>query len=409
MTAPWAVIAKRELLERLRSPWFIVTTLLGPLLLFAAMLIPVLIASAGAGQGARVVIVDDGSGVGQTLAAELFGRGWQVDAATVGANDEALLAEIAAERIDGFIHLPQDLVAGRGRALYRGDNASNQAAMASLAGALADAVAAVRLRRHGLDGPTVKAALARPALATRHTTGDGEGGSGAATFALAYALVILLYMAILIYGVNVMRAVVVEKTHKVVEVLLASIRAEALMLGKISGVGLAGLMQVAFWALALVVLTDLGLGDAGGLIMPTIEAGDVAVILAYFVLGYFFYASVYAAIGAMVSSEQEAQQAQVPVVIILIIPIVCMQLVANDPRGDAAEILSQIPFTSPFLMPMRYLLDGAGVEAVTVSLGILGLSTWLMTKIAGRIFRVGILMTGKRPRLRELWQWIRHP
>ena len=143
--------------------------------------------------------------------------------------------------------------------------------------------------------------------------------------------------------------------------------------------------------------------------LPSVDASALLVILAYFVLGYFFYASLYAAIGAMVSSEQEAQQAQAPIVFILIIPVACMQLVANDPRGSAAELLTQIPFTAPFLMPMRYLLDGASLGSVVASLAILAAAIWLVTLLAARIFRVGILMTGKRPSLRELWQWVRHP
>jgi ABC-2 type transport system permease protein len=134
----------------------------------------------------------------------------------------------------------------------------------------------------------------------------------------------------------------------------------------------------------------------------------MAIVLAYFVAGYFFYASLYAAIGAMVNSDQEAQQAQTPVVLLLIVPVLCVQLVASDPRGGAAEVLTLIPFSSPVLMPMRYLLGGATGLDVLLSLGVLVLSTAAALMLAARIYRIGILMYGKRPSLRELARWLRY-
>lgn len=407
----WWVIARRELVERLRSRWFIVATLLGPLLLIGAMAIPVLIASSGGQGGARVVLVDAQSEIADKLAIDLAAIGWRVTRLPPDTTDAALYTKIASDEIDGYLRLSDDLVAGQGKALYQGDNASNPAAMALLSDRISHAVTSVRLTRLGVAPGAIQAALRRPTFEARHTTGTAEGARGELMFGLGYIVVLMLYMTVLIYAVNVMRAVVSDKASKIVEVLLAATKPSALMFGKIIGVGLAGLMQVALWVVVAVVLANLG-PDIFGAAMPTlpsVDASALVVIFAYFVLGYFFYASLYAAIGAMVSSEQEAQQAQAPIVFILIIPVACMQLVANDPRGSAAELLTQIPFTAPFLMPMRYLLDGASFGSVCASLAILMASIWLVTMFAARIFRVGILMTGKRPSLRELWQWVRHP
>ncbi len=407
----WWVIARRELLERLRSRWFIVATILGPLLLIGAMAIPVLIASAAGPGGARVVLVDADSGVADKLTSDLAAIGWRVTRASPETPDAELYAQIASDAIDGYLRLPKDLVGGQGGALYQGDNASNPAAMALLSERIAHAVTSVRLARLGVATGAIQAALRRPSFEARHTTGSAEGARGELMFGLGYIVVLMLYMTVLIYAVNVMRAVVSDKASKIVEVLLAATSPQSLMFGKIIGVGLAGLLQVALWVVVGVVLVNVG-PDLFGAAMPTlpsVDASALLVILAYFVLGYFFYASLYAAIGAMVSSEQEAQQAQAPIVFILIIPVACMQLVANDPRGSAAELLTQIPFTAPFLMPMRYLLDGASLGSVVASLAILAAAIWLVTLVAARIFRVGILMTGKRPSLRELWQWVRHP
>jgi len=409
--AIWWVIARRELTERLRSRWFIVTTILGPLLLIGAMAVPVLIASSGGNFGARIALVDDSSGVGPSLSADLSGLGWRVTNVAAETPEPELLQQIADDKIDGFLRLPADLVAGQGKAVYNGDNASSMTTMAMLSDRLARTVTSLRLSNLGLARSSIQVALQHPSFEARHTTGRSEGTRGDLVFVLGYAVVLILYMSIVIYAVNVMRAVVVEKTNKVIEVLLAAVKPEALMLGKILGVGLAGLLQVGLWTTVILAFSTFG-GGLFGAAMPTLPSVDLAamaVILAYFVLGYFFFAALYAAIGAMVSSEQEAQQAQGPVVIILVIPISCIQLVANDPRGNAAELLTQIPITSPFLMPMRYLLDGASFGSLFMSLAILTASTWLLTLVAARIFRVGILMTGKRPSLRELWHWVRHP
>lgn len=410
-SAGWWVIARRELLERVRSRWFIVVTLIGPLLLVAAMAVPVLIAQAGEALRARVVIVDQGSGIGPALGADLTGLGWEVTTAPADTENALLLSQIADERIDGFLRLPADLVQGEGRAIYQGDNAANQGAMGLLADRLTRVVSGARLSARGIAAADIQAALRPPAFETRHTTGRAGGSAGALVFIVGYLVVMLLYVAIVVYAVNVMRAVVLEKSNRVVEILLAAAKPRALMVGKIVGVGSAGLIQVGVWALALLVLgafqSDLLGPAAAGL--PPIDVFTVMVILVYFVLGFFFYASLYAAIGAMVSSEQEAQQVQGPIVMLLIVPIASMQLVTNDPRGVAAEVLTQVPLSSPFLMPMRHLLEGASPLSLVVSMAILALSTWFLSVLAARVFRVGILMTGKRPTLRELWRWLRYP
>ncbi len=134
----------------------------------------------------------------------------------------------------------------------------------------------------------------------------------------------------------------------------------------------------------------------------------MAVILVYFALGYFLYAALYAAIGAMVNSDQDAQQAQTPVVMLLILPVVCVQLVAGNPRGPIAQVLTLIPFSSPILMPMRYLLKGTTPLELALSMAILLVTLLAAVWVAGRIYRIGILMYGKRPSLRELGRWIRY-
>ena len=221
--------------------------------------------------------------------------------------------------------------------------------------------------------------------------------------------------AMLLYAANVLRSVVMEKTSRVIEIMVSSVKPRSLMLGKILGVGSVGLFQLSIWAaMGFLLLTYrtqlLGMfGVSGGhFSVPGLDIGTLVIVLSYFFVGYFFYSSLYAAVGAMVNSEQEAQQAQTPIVLLLIIPVLCVSLIANDPRSSAAAVLTLIPFSSPVLMPMRYLLGGASITDVAVSMGLLLFATAAVVWLAARIYRVGILMYGKRPSLRELGRWIRY-
>jgi ABC-2 type transport system permease protein len=222
-------------------------------------------------------------------------------------------------------------------------------------------------------------------------------------------------MVITLYGVAVMRSVVQEKTSRVMEFLVAAVKPRSLMAGKILGVGGAALIQLAVWlgigALALAYRDDLlGLfGIAGGgTALPPLELAEISVVLIYFILGFFFYSAMYAAVGAMVSSEQDTQQVQMPVTMLLVIGVMCLQVVSNDPRGPTSAAMTMIPLWSPMLMPMRYVLGGATIGEVGVSLLVLLVSTSLVVRAAAKIYRVGVLLYGKRPSARELIRWLRY-
>ena len=267
----------------------------------------------------------------------------------------------------------------------------------------------------GIPSETLTTLLAPPIFASEHTNGETEGASGFASFVIAYMLAFILYMVITLYGFNVMRSVVKEKTSRVMELMVATVKPRSLMAGKILGVGAAGLVQVAIWlAMGAITLAYraqiLGwFGASGqGPGLPPIALGEIAIVIVYFVLGFFFYASMYAAVGAMVSSEQDTQQAQMPITMVLVAGVLCLQLISNDPRGSTASIMTMVPFWSPLLMPMRYVLGGATPVDVAISVTILIVSTVLIARAAAKIYRMGVLMYGKRPSLPELLRWLRY-
>jgi ABC-2 type transport system permease protein len=415
----WLVIARRELLERVRTPWFIVVTLLGPVMMIGTMVLPVVLAATG-DNTATIEIVDASGKLGPAVADELA-RGpsndvWKATVVAPDTDEKTLLGHIADGKTDGFLTIPANAPAPTALITYQGENATSQAAMVKLYPAVIAAVQKVRGAQQGVAQEKLDAVMAPVVIDSLHTTGEGPGSSGAALLIISYAVLFVLYLAIVLYASNVMRSVVQEKTNRVVEIMAAAAKPRALMVGKIAGVGSVGLLQLALWVvMAVVTMTYRGaiLGvfglAASGWNVPALAPLDIVVILVYFLLGYFLYSSIFAAIGAMVSSDQEAQQAQTPVVMLLMIPMLSMSVVSGHPRGTAAEVMTLIPLSSPVLMPMRWMLGGASVVSLLLSIGVLVVTTVLVAVLAGRIYRTGILMLGKRPSLAELWRWLRYP
>lgn len=410
------VIAKREFVERVRTKWFVAMTILGPILMVGLILIPALLAGRGS-EGARIDVIDQTGKLGPALvtafaASDQHWKGALVDPATT---DEHELERLRHKDINGFVRIPADGL-GKGEITYRGDNATNQQVNFTLRAIVTAVVYTQRGAERGLTPAQLEQMLAPPTVHAFHTTGATAGESGGGTFLIGYIIAFILYMVITLYGVNVLRSIVTEKSSRVVELMVAASKPRSMMSGKIVGVGGAGLAQVAVWfifggvalAYRVEILRALGAGAGAATALPSLSLIQVAVIIAFFVLGYLFYASMYAAIGATVSSEQDSQQAAVPITMFLVIGMVSMTAITGDPRGSTSAIMTLVPFWSPMLMPLRYILGGATPVEVAMSLGILLVSTVLVARAAAKIYRVGILMYGKRPGFGELLRWLRY-
>ena len=226
----------------------------------------------------------------------------------------------------------------------------------------------------------------------------------------------LLYLMFLVYGQMIARGVVEEKTSDIVEILVSSVRPWEMMLGKIVGVGAVGLTQVAIWGLVLggaslyglagaaATLAELGI-DFTGLEFPW---GLAIAGLVYFLLGYLLYAAVFAAAGAMVGSEQDIQQVLMPAILPIVVPIILMPAVLETPDAAWVVTVSLVPLFSPILMPVRTAMGGLAVWENPAAIALLLVTILGMAWVAGRIYRVGILMKGKRPNLPELLRWVRY-
>lgn len=416
MRKVWAVI-RREFVERVRSRWFWVMALLGPVFFGAVFLLPTLLARRG---GIKQIVVVDATTtpVGARLA-ELLDQGEPFRAERVAAAQhtiDSLTALVGAKRLDGFL-IVTDAAVDSGTAEYRGSNVSSFAAIGALERALDEVVNVARLEREGVDARVVARARIRVNVATKKISGGKvTGESTAQSFSLAYFMGIILYSAILIYGINVMSSVLEEKTTRVVEVLVSSLRPFQLMLGKVLGVGAVSIFQFLIWGLSARLLLAQrqrfvgsgGLGEAGQVFqLPHVSGATAALFITYFLGGFFLYSAMFAAVGAMSSSEQEARQAQQPVMWLLVLSFLSMFGMLNDPNSPFAVTLSLIPFSAPVAMPVRWAAGTLPASEIALSLGILAVSIVVVTWIAARIYRVGMLMTGKRPNLKELVRWVR--
>jgi len=422
MRKVWAVI-RREFIERVRTKWFLVSTILAPMFMIGVTVVPSLLMTR-AGKVNRIVLVDEGAeGFAGRLKTQLEASNrYRVNVLERSADRhdavrDSLTDAIRSEDIDGFLTVSPATVES-GVAEYRGRNVSSLTDMQVMEGLLRQGVITERLMREGVDPAVVQQAQHGIDLRTVRVTKHGATGeSGMATFFLGYGVGIVLYMIILIYGINVMRSVLEEKQTRIIEVLVSSLRPFQLMLGKVIGVGGVGLFQFGIWGLTgylvmhfrtqLLGAFHISASQVNAFAMPTIAGSLLVVIAVYFILGYLLYSALFAVVGASVTADSEAQQAQQPVMMLLVFSLIVSFAALNDPSGQLAIVTSMIPFSSPIIMPVRVATSDVPTSQLTLSLAISAVSSLLVVWVSARVYRIGILMYGKRPNMKELWRWAR--
>jgi ABC-2 type transport system permease protein len=422
MRKVWAII-RREFIERVRSKWFLISTILGPIFMIALGVLPSLLATR-TGRVNQIVLVDQGTGGLAARVQAQLGRSGRFRVAILESDPEdgaavaeSLTVAVRVEEIDGFLLLSAAIIEA-GSAEYRGRNVSSLRDMAVLESAVRQSVVIERLNRRGIDPAVVQEAQARIDLRTMRITKRGATGeSGEATFILGYAVGLVLYMVILLYGINVMRSVLEEKQTRIIEVLVSSLRPFQLMMGKVVGVGSVGLFQFSIWTLVgylMLRYRQVILGwfkvpaeAMNAVQMPSISTELMTMVIVYFLLGYLLYAALFAVVGASVNTDTEAQQAQQPVMMLLVAALVVSFGALGDPGGQLAVTASLIPLSSPVIMPVRVATSDVPSSQVALSLAILAGTVIVVIWGSARVYRIGILMYGKRPSMKELWRWAR--
>ena len=414
------IIIRREFLERVRSRAFLLGTLLFPVFMVGIFLLPNL-GNRGSVHRSLVLVDNAPPPIGERFAALLtpvdsVANTYSIERASgdFDAMRASLNARVQAQEIDGYVVLPADIILTN-TVTYRARNVGSQSVLRELTTAATEAVQEERLREAGLDRADVAALVRRVTVDDASITETGGEGRGAtATFFYAYILSFLIYFITAFYGMNVLRSVLEEKTSRIAEVMISSVKASDLMLGKIVGVGGAALFQVAIWTgfIVLAVTRSDMLEQRFGIPRAalaglTIPVTDGVLFLLYFILGFLLFAAVFAAVGAAMTSEQEAQPMQLPIMVPLFLPLLLSPQITGEPMSRLATVLGLIPLTAPIVMPMRIASAKVPFIQIAGSLVSLLVGLLLVAWLAGKIYRIGILSTGKRPSLPELMRWLR--
>jgi ABC-2 type transport system permease protein len=439
----WLVI-QREYLERIRSKAFVIMTLLMPVFMASTILIPTFLADMKSGGTRHIVLVANNPEVAEAVKQQLLasqsgsdGAGptqspksgdkggapqagpsmpqsqtprysVDIDGDTSDAKRDKLRRQVSDGKIDGFLWLADNDLAN-GKVVYSAKDVTDFGESIELRNAVQSALIKRQLAQKGMSGAEVETLLKPIDLDSVRIEKGKEGASGIAVFLVSFTMVMLLYVNVLVYGFAVMRSIIEEKNSRILEVLLSSVTAKQLLAGKIIGVGAVGLTQIFIW------LAIAGVFSAPGLMtsrpsMSNVHIPMVGVVAfgVFFILGYFLYSTMYAALGSMVNSDQEAQQVQWPAMLPIIFSIVLSTPVLQHPNSQLAFWTSMVPFFAPILMFVRIMAETPPAWQIVLCIALMLLTTWGLLGLSSRIYRVGILMYGKRPTLPELRRWLRY-
>ncbi len=419
------MVVRREYLARVRTKGFWLGTLLFPLLMVGFAFVPIFLSDWMGETQRKIAFVDATRRLLETvrdgLSEERLKDGTPAyllePVPLQGGLEEtrrSLEPRVHAGELYGIVTVGTELEREGNFRLYA-RSVGNEALLRAVQRALRNAVVGARLEKShlSLDRQELKRLLSPIELQSFQLVAAGKAkqkGFGEAYLG-TFAFVMVLYMSLLLYGIAVMRGILEEKSSRIVEVLLGSLSPAELMTGKILGIGLAGLTQISIYAVTggllrlYVVATQLQGGWTG--FVDALSPEKMAYFVIYFVLGYFLFTALFATVGAMCNSEQEAQSLQTPLVMCLAIPMMATFFFVNDPDSKVAVIVSLIPIFTPMVMFMRISVLTPPFWQIALSILITLGSILLIFRGAGRIFRVGVLMYGKRPTLPEVLRWAR--
>ena len=431
-------IVKREYMQRVRAKMFIVSTVLLPAVMSLFGIVPAVILSIDAGSPMRLAVVDQTGKMYDHVNQALFGdepreearagsnategrrgRGFgnfvlekvPIEGQSIEQVKAQLDQRLRARELDGYVILPADFI-DHGQAEYNNRNPSDVFSNRMLQSALNRAVREQRLIEAKVDTKTRQELFQPVELQSMKIDATGQQReSGAASFALVFGIGFVMYLSILMYGQVVLGAVIEEKETRIAEILFSSVKPFALMMGKLVGVSLVALTQLAIWGIAFSVFALYGVGllAQSGLraTIPNVPLSHFIYFGLFFLLGYFIYATIYALVGSMVTTAQEGGQLAMPIILILVISFYLFVPVSRSPDSTFSFWVSMIPLSAPVAMLVRIVTQTPPFWQIALSLLIGFGSVLLIMWIAARVYRVGMLMYGKRASIPEALRWAR--
>jgi ABC-2 type transport system permease protein len=417
-------VIKREYLQIVKTKGFIIGTILGPVLMVALIVIPIVGQLISVGKQETIGVIDSSQQIFDELNKKLDHklkdgtRRYLLKKFGLSANVEDLRSQLSKKVLDkelsAYLFIPENIAEG-GEAEYVSLHTTDFEKIKDINGALSSVIIERRLKKEGLNPQKISEYLRPAKLTPVKVTKKGEEKDIGATFMISYLLVLILYMTLFFYGAIIMRGVIEEKNSRVVEVILSSLKPFELMVGKILGIGAVGLTQYSIWALFGFAASQYSKSMLSSFFrlpsdfkLPSIPSYIFVYFVVFFILGYFLYATFYAAVGSMVNSEKEAQQFLFPITMALVIPIMLIMFIMRSPDSTLSLVLSMIPFFAPILMLLRICILLPPFIQVGGSILLLILTILLMIWLTAKIYRVGILMYGKRPNFVEIVKWVRY-
>ena len=441
-------IIKREYLQRVRTKFFIVATVLGPVMLVLITVVPLFIATINVGGATRLAVIDqtgkiydrfhnaltreddeiepgENSNSGTAVnsnqqdqmqrTADLGDTRFEVEQVTLEGRslEEAkrqLNERVRQNELDGYVVIPADILDGRSGEFY-GRNIGDVFTRQTVANALTRAAREQWLAENKIDERLLRQASRRVTLSTTKVSATGEEKMAGGGFMFVFSFGMLIYISVMMYGQIVLGAVIEEKETRIAEILFSSMRSFPLMMGKLVGVSLVALTQLSIWGLAFLLFVLFGTGiiesQGASVNLPHVPPIMFVYFVLYFLLGYFIYATVYALIGSMVTTTQEGGQLAMPIVLMLVAGFYFVFPIIRSPNSSLAFWASMFPFLAPITMMVRITTETPPAWQIILSLAI-GFATVVgLIWLASRIYRVGMLMYGKKATIPEVLRWIR--
>jgi ABC-2 type transport system permease protein len=410
------LIARREYLERVQSRAFLMMTILFPLFI-GLMIGGSFLAGKLSSGGKNIAIASNDPVLAREVAAEMesgprSAKPTAVIAPATDAERAALNQQVEAKALDGYLWLEKKPESKTPEATFVSRSSGDLFSLGGMESAVNHGVEREQLIQHGVSSGEIEAMTHHADIHTMQLRqGQLIASNSLKSFFGAYAMMFLIYFTVVFYGMNVARSVVEEKTSRIFEVLLSTVRPQALMAGKLLGVGAAGLTQMAIWFLLVSTIVGTSAGaslGSGGLAAFGIHPQQLFFLAAYFLLGFFFYSAIAAAVGASVSSEQEIQQFSMVIVAPLTVGMVLISYIVGNPTALPVVLLSLFPPCAPIVMFLRMSSQMPPAWQIALSMVLMLLSIRAAIWVASRIYRVGILMYGKRATLPEILRWMRY-